>query len=69
VGEYVGGGQAFQPYYVLFYLDLVQETILAQDTIWGGMPPKSIGGGSMGGTGELPKEEAVIKAIQLRTEN
>jgi hypothetical protein len=69
VGEYVGGGQAFQPYSVLFYLDLEQETILAKDTIWGGLPPKSIGGGSMGGTGKLPKEEDVIKAIQLRTED
>jgi len=69
VGEYIGGGRAFQNYYVLNYLDLTQETILARDTIWGGMPPKTIGGGSMGAVGELPKEEEVIRAIQLRTGN
>ena len=67
VGHYLGGGQAFQPYYVLYYLDLAQDTILAQDTVWGGMPPESVGGGAMGGVGSLPKEDDVIKAIQLRT--
>ena len=66
VGHYVGGGEAFRPYYILYYLDLKQEVILAQDTVWGGMPPVSIGGGSMGGVGEAPKEEEVIKTIQLR---
>ena len=69
VGYYNGGGVASQPYYILHYLDLAQETILAQDTIWGGMPPKTIGGGAMGAVGKSPKEEEVIKAIRLRTEN
>ena len=69
VGTYDGGGVAAQPYYVLYYLDLAQGTILAQDTILGGMPPKTIGGGAMGAVGSLPKEEEVIKTIQLRTKN
>jgi hypothetical protein len=67
VGTYSGGGMAAQPYYVIYYLDLAQETILAEDTIWGGMPPETISGATMGAVGEYPKEEEVIKAIQLRT--
>ncbi|MDR2147248.1 MAG: hypothetical protein LBE91_12390 [Tannerella sp.] len=69
VGTYDNGGMATQVYYVLYYLDLTQETILAQDTIWGGMPPKTIGGGAMGAVGKSPEEEEVIRAIQLRIQN
>ena len=69
VGEYSGGGRAWQPCYVLYYLDLEKEIILAQDTIWGGMPPQTIGAGAMGGTGKRPKEEEVIKTIQQTIKN
>ena len=69
VGRYIGGGGAFQNYYVLNFLDLASETILARDTIWGGMPPETISASSSGGVGKLPKEEEVIKTIRLRTEN
>jgi len=69
VGEYSGGGRAWQPCYVLYYLDLEKEIILAQDTIWGGMPPQTIGGGAMGGTGKRPKEDEVIKTIQQTINN
>ncbi|MDR2498068.1 MAG: hypothetical protein LBD28_01355 [Tannerellaceae bacterium] len=66
VGQYSGGGQAFQPYYVLFYIDLKQNAILAQDTLWGSMPPKSISATNMGGVGKAPKEQDVIQAIKDR---
>lgn len=69
VGHYRSGGQALQTYYVLSYLDLAQETILARDTIWGGMPPKTISASQSTGVGKLPKEKEVIKTILLRTEN
>jgi len=67
VGRYDGGGYATQPYYVLSYLDLAQKVILAQDTLWGGMPPKITRQSSE--SGENPKEEEVIKSIQSRTHN
>ena len=67
VGRYTGGGYASQPYYVLSYLDLEQEAILARDTIWGGMPPKTTRSNNGSDSGKSPKEEEVIKAIQLRT--
>ncbi|MCL1938071.1 MAG: hypothetical protein FWF52_06730 [Candidatus Azobacteroides sp.] len=66
VGRYRGGGNATQPYSVLSYLDLAQKTILAQDTIWGGMPPRTTNSHS-GANGKAPKEEEIIKAIQSRT--
>ena len=66
VGHYTNGGNAMQPYYVLSYLDLEKEAVLARDTIWGDMPPKTTN--SYGGaTGKNPKEEEVIKVILSRT--
>ena len=67
VGHYTGGGPASQPYYVLSYLDLAQEAVLARDTVWGGMPPKRTKSNSGSAVGKMPKEEEMIKAIQLRT--
>ena len=57
---------ANQVYYILSYLDLAQNAILARDTIWGSEPPKTTN--SNGATGKVPKEEEVIKAIRLRVE-
>jgi len=67
VGRYEGGGYAEQPYYVLSYLDLEQKIILAQDTLWGGMPPKMTRSNNGSDVGKAPKEEEVIKTIQRRT--
>ena len=67
VGQYRGGGYASRPYYVLSFLDLKQQATLAQDTIWGGMPPTKTRNGS--DTGKLPDEKELIKLIQERTKN
>ena len=67
VGRYTGGGYASQPYYVLSYLDLAQQTVLARDTLWGGMPPQTTRNNSE--VGKQPEEETVIKIIQLRAGN
>jgi len=67
IGQYEGGGYASQPYYVISFLDLKQQAILARDTVWGGMPPKQTRNGSE--TGKLPDEKEVIKLIQERTKN
>jgi hypothetical protein len=66
VGEYVGGAYAAQPYYLLFYLDLKQQAVLATDTVWGGTPPQSISKGASGGVGKLPKEKELIETIKSR---
>jgi hypothetical protein len=70
VGEYDSGAPAWQSYYVLFFLDVKQNAILAQrDTIWGGMPSATLSVGQSGGVGNPPKEEDVLAAIRTRTEN
>ena len=69
VGRYEGGGYATQPYFVLSYLDLEQKTILAQDTLWGGMPPRTTTSQNGSDRGKDPKEEDVITAILSRTQN
>jgi hypothetical protein len=68
VGEYDGGGQAFQPYYVLSFLDLNRQAILSQDVVWGGMPPQTTSSHS-GASGNNPDEKEVIKLIQEKTQN
>ena len=68
VGDYTNGAQALQPYYILYYIDLAQQAILAQDTLWGGMPPQSTTN-SGAEFGKEPKEEDVVKTIQNRIKN
>ena len=58
-------GDANQVYYVLSYLDLAQNAVIARDTILGSEPPKTTDN-IQGATGKLPKEEDIINAIQLR---
>jgi len=67
VGQYDNGGNAYQQYYVISFLDLKQKVVLAQDTIWGGMPPKHIN--TQIGFGKEPAEKAVIELINERTKN
>jgi hypothetical protein len=50
----------------LYYIDLKQQSILAQDTLWGGMPPKTISAGQMGGSSVLHDNSKIIEAIQNR---
>lgn len=75
IGEYETGSKyknenttpkkAYRRYSLIQYFDLDTEHILARDTIWGSMPPNSVGD-AHSGHGNFPKNKDVIKSIKER---
>lgn len=68
VGEYDNGWDASRKCFILYFLDLKQKAVLAQDIIWGSPPPQRITYSRLAG-GRLPKESEVTEVIRGRMKN
>jgi hypothetical protein len=59
VGDYEGGGAAYQQNVTVTVIDLATKTVLCYNEIYGGPPPQNIDSRSSEGTGSKPTKELV----------
>lgn len=64
-GTYDNHKTATRQSYVISYLDIAQQKVLARDTLRGEDPPATIRG-TESGLGDLPDEDLVVNTIQKR---